>query len=463
MTRTDMVLDVLPALLPETIERVWRDPALLRFGLAFSLPTLFVLLCHELGHWAACRRHGLRATPPYFLPAPVGLGTFGAFIRIRSPIRDRRQLLDVGVSGPIAGFVALLPILACGVAWSEPAALADAARPGEPILLYLPGGSLLLAGLTRAFHGGLPAGWILDPHPLLLAGWVGLFVTMLNLLPLAQLDGGHILHAVAGRAPRSRVAWLFAILVALGFVWPGWWVWSVLVLLMGLRHPRLADEATPLDRGRRRLAALALAIFVAGFMPTPIRVLELGFDDLGPTRSARVPREVDHQGHRAVVDQLDLHAGAEPPDFDSRAAATQRRRQGSDQRLGLAGGGGAVEGGTPAPADVGEQRELRDQQDGAAGRGEIEVEASRGIVEQPEAEDLLRRCLDHRGVVFAVDADQHQQAAADGPDPLASHLDPRARHPLQDEPHDRRPFLSEPRDRARATMIAGRREETRRC
>ena len=119
-TRIDVSTDVVPMLVPETIQRVWTEPALLAQGFGFALPVLFILLAHELGHFFACRRHRLRVTPPYFLPAPVGLGTFGAFLRIRSAIRDRRQLVDVGVSGPIAGFVALVPFLVLGVAWSEP-------------------------------------------------------------------------------------------------------------------------------------------------------------------------------------------------------------------------------------------------------------------------------------------------------------------------------------------------------
>ena len=119
-TRTDVTTDLLPWLGPSTVTRVWTDPDLLRLGFQFSIPLLLILLCHELGHYVMCRRYSVRTTPPYFLPAPVGLGTFGAFIRIREPIRDKRQLLDIGVAGPIAGFVALIPFLLYGTAQSHP-------------------------------------------------------------------------------------------------------------------------------------------------------------------------------------------------------------------------------------------------------------------------------------------------------------------------------------------------------
>ena len=434
-----MVTDIFPALLPATVARVWGNPDLLRLGFSFSLPTLLILLCHELGHWFACRRHGLRSTPPYFLPAPVGLGTFGAFIRIRSPIRTRRQLLDVGVSGPIAGFLVLVPILAAGVAWSQPVRLADAARFGVPVLLYRPGESLLLAGLTRLFHGPLAAGEVLDPHPFLLAGWVGLFVTMLNLLPLAQLDGGHILFAVAGRYQRRLVWLLFAGLLALGFAWPGWWLWCALVVLIGLRHPRLGDESEPLDRRRRWLAAAALAIFVVGFMPVPIRILE--FEALATSPGSRLVRgEVEHQRHRAVVEQLDGHARAEAADLDGNAAAPQGIAERGDERLGVLRTSGALERRTAAALDRSEQGELRDQKDGAAGRGEVEVQLAVGVVEDPQAGDLLGGRLDRGGPVAVLDPGQDEQAAADLADALAGDFDVRAGHPLQDQAHRIRPL-----------------------
>ncbi|MEO8195157.1 MAG: site-2 protease family protein [Thermoanaerobaculia bacterium] len=274
--RTDVVTDIVPLLLPETVQRVWTDPELLRWGFAFALPVLAILLAHEMGHYLCCRRYGLPATPPYFLPAPIGLGTFGAFIRIRGAIRSKRVLFDVGVAGPIAGFVVLLPFLIYGVARSEPAIVQRVPESSAALFLYLPGKSLLYSALVQLFHGPLPANAILNPHPFALAAWVGCLATMLNLLPLAQLDGGHLLYAVAGRRQFRIARLLWFVLLAGGFVWPGWFLWSLIVLVMGLRHPPVLDEAEPLDRRRRWLAVAALAIFVLCFMPVPISSIAIG-------------------------------------------------------------------------------------------------------------------------------------------------------------------------------------------
>lgn len=415
------------------MRRVWSDPTLLGLGLQFSLATHFILLCHELGHWFACRRHRLDASPPYFLPAPIGLGTFGAFIRIRSLVRTKRELLDVGVAGPIAGFLALLPVLAAGVGLSRPSPLPVPPAGDVGLLLYRPGESLLLGGLTRLFHGELPADVVLNPHPLLLAGWVGLFATMLNLLPLAQLDGGHILYAAVGRLQR-RLAWpLWGALALLGLAWPGWWLWCLFVLLLGLKHPRLLDEGEPLDPRRRRLAWLSLAIFALGFMPTPIAVVEL------PPVSAAPLRQVEQQRDRAVVDQLDLHRGAEAAALDLAAARAETRDQELDQRPGARGRRGAGERRPAAALDRRQESELRDDQQAAAGGGEIEIHPPLAVVEQPQRRELLRRRLDLSLAVVGLDADQHQQAAADGGDPLALDLHRGAANTLQDEAHRIRP------------------------
>lgn len=271
-TRTDVLSDLGPWLSPHTVRGVWGDPTLLRLGLSFSLPTLFILLCHEMGHWIACRRHGLPATPPFFLPAPIGLGTFGAFIRIRAPIESRRQLLDVGVWGPLAGFLALLPFLVLGLMWSTPAPI-EAVAPGHAsdVVLWIPGRSLALLAVARAFHGPLGPHTTLDLHPFALAAWVGLLVTALNLIPLGQLDGGHILYAAVGRSQARLAPWLWTLLVAAGLLlWPGWILWSVITLAMGLRHPRVLDEDRPLDARRRLLAWTALAILILAFVPVPL-------------------------------------------------------------------------------------------------------------------------------------------------------------------------------------------------
>ena len=274
--RTDVIspipqIGVFGAVLsPSVVRMVWSDPALLGVGLSFSLPVMLILLCHELGHYLFCRRYRIDATLPFFLPAPFAIGTFGAFIRIRDPIRDKRQLFDVGIAGPIAGFAVLVPFLIYGIAHSVPATVA-LAEPGRPALaLQLPGASLLTVLVTWVVHGPLPPGMVLNPHPFVLAAWVGLFATSLNLLPLSQLDGGHILYAVAGKRQWRLATPLWLLLVAAGFVFPGWWLWAAIVRLIGLRHPPVVDEETPLDGSRIALAVLAAAMLVLCFMPVPL-------------------------------------------------------------------------------------------------------------------------------------------------------------------------------------------------
>jgi membrane-associated protease RseP (regulator of RpoE activity) len=270
--------DLLQLLTPGTIALVWSDPALLLLGLSFSIPLLVILLAHELGHYLACRHYRLAATLPYFVPAPFAFGTLGAFIKIRSPLRDKRQLFDVGIAGPIAGFVALLPFLLWGIAHSRPVQVDEllaGAAPGQ--LVPVIGGSLALNGAGWLFHGTLGAGWRMGYHPFAVAAWVGLLATSLNLLPLGQLDGGHILYAALGRAQRMLAPPLWLGLVAVGILfWPGWLLWALVVLVLGLRHPPVIDEDAPLGAGRRALALLALGILLVSFMPVPLGIHVLG-------------------------------------------------------------------------------------------------------------------------------------------------------------------------------------------
>jgi hypothetical protein len=461
LARSDVETDLEPLLSPRTIVAVWSDPHLLRSGLEFALPALFILLCHEMGHWIACRRHRLPATLPYFLPAPVGLGTFGAFIRIRAPVRSKRQLLDVGVWGPLAGFLALLPVLVAGVALSHPELpTIRGVPPGVELDLYRPGESLLLLGLIRLFHGALPAGEILQPHPLLLAGWFGLFATMLNLLPLAQLDGGHVFYAAAGSRQR-RWAWpLWGALVLLGFAWSGWWLWSVIVLLMRVRHPRVLDEREPLDRRRKLLAGAALAIFVIGFMPTPIRVERLVAVPSGG-RTAGLGK-VEHQRHRAVVDELDLHVRAEAAALDGDAELAQPRDQPVDPRRGELRQLRALEGRAATARRRGEEGELRHDEQGAADGAKVAVESAAFVFEEPQAGDLFRRPVGQGVVVAARHTDQRDEATADRRDPIARDLDPRPCDPLQDDAHAFRLFSLTMRPE-RAAMIATPSEESEPC
>jgi membrane-associated protease RseP (regulator of RpoE activity) len=264
-SRTDLTTDLVPWLLPYVAKGVWSDPRLIRAGFAFSIPALTILMCHELGHYIACRIYRIPCTPPYFLPVPFNFGTFGAFIRIKAPIHSKRQLFDVGIAGPIAGFVALIPFLLYGVAKSRPGTLAHGAGT-----VLLPGRCLAIELVSRLFHGPLAKGAVLNLHPTALAAWLGLLATSINLLPLGQLDGGHILYSATGPFQRRVALPLWLALALLGFYWPGWWLWCVILLVIGLYHPPVFDESIPLDGKRRLLAWLALAMLVLSFMPVPI-------------------------------------------------------------------------------------------------------------------------------------------------------------------------------------------------
>jgi membrane-associated protease RseP (regulator of RpoE activity) len=268
--RTDVVTELPLFLGWQTVRSVWSDPALLATGLRLSLPTLLILLCHELGHYVVCRRYGYPVTPPYFLPAPFGLGTLGAFIRIGAPVRSKRELFDIGAAGPLAGFAALIPFLVWGVAASQPVPLPPPPEGVVETILLVPGRSLAMRLAIFAAHGPLPAGTTLDLHPFALAAWVGLLATALNLLPLGQLDGGHVLYAVAGRRHRRLALVLWLALLGLGLAWLGWVVWCLVILALGLRHPPVADESRPLGAGRMRVALLLLVIFVLSFAPVPL-------------------------------------------------------------------------------------------------------------------------------------------------------------------------------------------------
>lgn len=273
-TRTDVISPFDLLLTPGAIRGVWGDPGLLAQGLWFSLSALGILLVHELGHYIACRRYRLPVTLPYFLPSPIAFGSFGAFIRIRAPLSDKRQLFDVGVSGPIAGFVALLPVLFWGAAHSRVVALASVVGT-QGTDLYLPGQPLILKLALYAFHGTTPAGSVIELHPAALGAWFGLLATAINLLPFGQLDGGHVLYAAFGRLQRRIALPLWVALAALSYWSPSWILWTVITLAIGLRHPPVRDEGTPLDAKRKVLAGVALLILILSFTPMPLGIIEL--------------------------------------------------------------------------------------------------------------------------------------------------------------------------------------------
>lgn len=237
-------------------------------GLPYSVALLAILLCHEFGHYLLCRRHGVDASLPYFLPAPLlPFGTFGAFIRIRSRFPDRRALFDIGMAGPWAGFVVALVVLVAGLRLSH----VETVVPQHGFLVF--GDSVLSAQLIRLVVGADSNDVVI--HPLALAGWFGLFVTSLNLLPAGQLDGGHALYAVVGRRTPLLSGALVGVLVWLGFrLWPGWFTWAGILALMNvLGHPATGDDDRPLGAGRLVAAVLSLLLFVLTFVPEPIRIV----------------------------------------------------------------------------------------------------------------------------------------------------------------------------------------------
>jgi membrane-associated protease RseP (regulator of RpoE activity) len=240
---------------------LWRNPLVLLKGLPFSITLLTILLAHELGHYLAAMYHRVDASLPYFMPSPFP-GTLGAFIRVRSPIYSKRALFDIGISGPLAGFVFLLPALATGLAFSK-------VIPGIAVQSSLQFGA---PGLERLlihaiFPGVSPGDLYL--HPIARAAWIGMLATALNLLPIGQLDGGHILYSFFPERHGLISKVLCVVLLPLGKLWPGWTLWGLLLLWLGRRHPLIVDP-TELTPGRRKLGLLALAVFLLCLTLEPI-------------------------------------------------------------------------------------------------------------------------------------------------------------------------------------------------
>jgi hypothetical protein len=244
-----------------------EHPAMFKTGLAFSFSLLGILLLHEFGHYFACRWHKIRATLPWVLPAPTLSGTAGAIIQIRNRIPHRNALMDVGIYGPLAGYIASTVAVAAGFALSfHAAANAPAAIVvfgSEPLTIRL------IHALLVHWDPSIPAFDQIAPHPVLVAGWIGLFITSLNLIPGGQLDGGHILYAFSPRAHKVMTNILPIILFAMGAVyWVGWLLWGSFLMIPAMRHPKV--PATPaLSRKRIALALIGLAIFALTFSPAP--------------------------------------------------------------------------------------------------------------------------------------------------------------------------------------------------
>ncbi len=251
------------------------EPGRFMVGVPYAAALLGILAVHEFGHYFTARRYGVDVTLPYFIPVPMGLGTFGAFIQMKSLIRSRRAVFDIGIAGPLAGLVVALPALYFGLRGTAP--LAEELHTTG----VYSGSSLLLAFIYQFANGGELGSAVIRLSPIAFAGWIGLFITALNLMPVGQLDGGHIAYGLFGQR-RARQIGIGAFLVMLGlglFVWPGLLTWAVLIaLIAGFAHMPALDDVTPLDGKRFALAGLALAVLVLTIMPLPAGMRGLMLD-----------------------------------------------------------------------------------------------------------------------------------------------------------------------------------------
>lgn len=240
----------------------WREPEILAQGLPFSLTLLAILMAHECGHYVACLYYGINASLPFFLPAPTFTGTMGAFIRIRSPIFSRKQLFDIGIAGPIAGFLFLLPAAGVGLALSKVIpgiAESGSLHFGTPALLRLIE-QLVFPG--HSIHD-------IYLHPVARAAWVGMFATALNLLPAGQLDGGHIVYALFENRHKWITRVVIVALLGLGIFWYGWLLWAILLFLFARRHPQIYD-VSGIGTARRQLGVLGLILLLLCFTSSPV-------------------------------------------------------------------------------------------------------------------------------------------------------------------------------------------------
>jgi len=248
---------------PATVRDVFLTPSLWTLGLPYSASLILILGAHEMGHYVACRIYRIDASLPFFIPGPPILGTFGAVIRIRAPFTSRRALFDIGVAGPIAGFVVALPVLAIGL--SRSTLLHQSA--GRHGIVFTP--CLLLSLALSRFFPGLAPGDAVQIHSVVVAAWVGLLATFLNLLPVGQLDGGHVLYALSARAHRLISRAGIVLLIAGGVLAHGVHliVFGILCAIIGPRHPPVLGDTQSLGPGRILVALIALVIFILCVIP----------------------------------------------------------------------------------------------------------------------------------------------------------------------------------------------------
>lgn len=242
-----------------------QDPGSLALGIPFSFTLMAILLTHEMGHYLTARWYGVPASLPYFIPAPpipFIIGTFGAFIRMESSVMTRKATLEIGAAGPLAGFVVAVIAVAVGLQLSEivPVINAQGVRLGSPLVFIWISDYLMV----------VPEGHDVLLHPVAFAGWIGLFVTALNLIPIGQLDGGHVVFALFGRHHRRISIAMVVVLAAIGLTsWPGWLFWAFLTAMMGVGHPPMAGPQTRLERRQHIIGWASLALFILTFTPNP--------------------------------------------------------------------------------------------------------------------------------------------------------------------------------------------------
>lgn len=245
--------------------KIFLEPDVISLSLIYAAVLIAILLAHEMGHYLTCRYYRIDATLPFFIPAPTLIGTMGAFIKIKSPITRKHQLFDIGAAGPLAGFVLALPAIFYGISLSK----IVPALPSEGSILF--GDSLLVKQAVVLFLKDIPAGYDIVVHPIAFAGWVGILVTALNLFPIGQLDGGHILYAFLGPRSRKLAPWLLLAFIVMGiFFWVGWFVWAILISFLGFKHPPVLDEGSQMSQGRKILGIAIIIIFIVSFIPKPI-------------------------------------------------------------------------------------------------------------------------------------------------------------------------------------------------
>ena len=254
---------------------IFESPQRIFEGFPFAVTLMIILTVHELSHYIASKRQHTAASLPYFIPAPSFIGTFGAFIKMKSPIMTRSALIDIGASGPIAGFIVSLIACIVGLSMSE---IVPLAKVVDGVLVL--GDSLLFSFLSRVIVGDLPNSADILLHPIAFAGWIGFFVTSMNLLPIGQLDGGHIAFAILGNRHRYVSITLVAALAMFGFLaimgvygWEGWGLWALLMLFFGIKHPPVLYWEMPLDHARKYIALVSLFIFIVTFIPVPFKML----------------------------------------------------------------------------------------------------------------------------------------------------------------------------------------------